>query len=170
MMLKSLILLLGLFGFIGCLEKKKCPEISYDKSFLDSIIKNCDTSYTKAYKPNEFAIAEYFISRRDSTVCQLMKAQDSTIRQIIIARNNIRIYFAECFPQGQLKAKLLFNRQGNYEGEGIYYYENGCVRYSGNFHNGLYTGEWKNFDSNGKLTSIDKYNESGQLQSSVSVQ
>ena len=169
-MLNWLIFLISLLGLVSCTGKNKCTKITADQLFLDSIMKGSDSSYTKAYRPNEFAIAEYYINRKDSTICQLMKAEDSSIRQVIIVRNHIRIYSAEYFPHGQLKAKLHFNNEGNYEGEGIFYHENGCVRYSGNFHNGLYTGEWKNFNTKGKLTSIDKYDESGQLQSSVSTQ
>jgi antitoxin component YwqK of YwqJK toxin-antitoxin module len=138
-----------------------------EQIFLDSVKNNSDSFYSKPYKPTEFAVAEYYVSRKDSTICQIMKGKDSSIRQVIITRKKMRIYAAEYFPNGQLKAKFTFNTVGNFEGRGIFYFENGCTRYSGNFHNGLYTGEWENFDSKGNLISTDIYDQNGQLEKTL---
>ncbi|NOU37767.1 MAG: hypothetical protein HOO89_03585 [Ferruginibacter sp.] len=40
-----------------------------DMSWLDSIVKNSDTSYSKNYKRTDFVSANYYIAYKDSTTC-----------------------------------------------------------------------------------------------------
>ena len=59
--------------------------------------------------------------------------------------------------------KIPLNELGQKDGKSITYYNDGTVKSEGNFKNGLYLGDWKNFDENGKLMTIDSYNSNGNL-------
>lgn len=149
----------------GCKEQRKAvsaQNIYPDKIMLDSISLASDTFYSKKYPRSDFATAEYFESKKDSTVTQVMKDKDSVIRQIIIARNKTRTYFAQFYPNAQLMAKYMLDEFGQYNGPSEEYYENGHIKRSGEYSNGLYSGSWKNYDENGTFLSTDLYDENGQ--------
>ncbi len=152
--------------FFSCTQQKPSSKeiITVDKNWLDSIINKSDTSWKKPYRNNEYVSAEYYIDKKDSIVTQLMKDSAKTIRQINIAKyDNVRIFFAEYYSNGQLKARLPLDTKGRYNGPGKFFYENGYVRSKGNFNHGFYYGEWKNFDEMGNQISTDKYDENGQM-------
>ena len=130
---------------------------------LDSAKQKADTSFSKKYRTEEFAQADYYVNRRDSTYCQIMKDTGGTIRQVIMAKKDIRFFTSEYFDNGQLKAKLPFDKNGKFDGQAEYYFENGCVRSSGSFVHGFFHGEWKNYDEHGNLISVDSYNDNGEL-------
>jgi antitoxin component YwqK of YwqJK toxin-antitoxin module len=157
---------------VSCSENKPTREIiKIDIAWLDSIKNRSDTSWIKPYRNKEFTTAEYYIDRKDSVVTQLMKDSSGTIRQINISRyNNIRLFFGEYYSNGQLKASLPLDSLGKYNGPCKYYYETGQIKSEGTYSHGFLSGEWKNFNPKGKLTSVDKYDESGQLQNSVPAQ
>jgi len=155
--------LLPALFFFGCNVKNSCQRITVDNGLLDSVKKKMDTSYSKAYRSQEFATAEYYINEKDSTVCQLMRDTANQIRQVIIAKKEKKIFTAEYYANGQLKARLPFDNSGNLNGEGEFYFETGCVKSKGVFHNGLYYGQWENYDQSGKHVSTDQYDINGQL-------
>jgi antitoxin component YwqK of YwqJK toxin-antitoxin module len=138
--------------------------IKINKAWLDSIKNKSDTSWTKRYRNKDFVTAEYYVDKKDSIVTQLMKDSAGIIRQIIIARyDNTRLFFAEYYSNGQLKARLPLDSIGKYNGQAKYYYQNGQVKSEGTFTHGFFSGQWKNCDEKGKLISKDEYDENGQL-------
>ena len=155
--------LASVFIFLSCRNNNVCSRLTVDDNLLDSVKKKSDTSYTKRYRNKEFAVAEYYINRKDTTVCQLMKDTTNQIRQIIIAKKDVKLYTAEYYSNGQLKAHLPLDEAGRVSGEGEFYFENGCVRSKGSFHHGLYYGEWKNYNETGETASRDEYDSNGQL-------
>ena len=134
---------------------------------LDSVEQKADTTYTRKYRTEEFAFADYFINRRDSTACQVMKDTGGVVRQVIMLNRGVRFFTAEYFDNGQLKAKLPFDKNGKFDGPAEYYFENGCVMRSGSFVHGFFHGDWKNFDESGSLVAVDSYDENGQLVNTV---
>ena len=134
-----------------------------NRPWLDSIIKNSDSSYTKPYKRTDFVTAVFYINKKDSSVCQLMKDSADSIRQIIIAKNNVRSFFAQYYANGVLQASLPLDQFGQHHGTATFYYEDGSIQSTGNFNHGLKTGDWKVYDEKGKLTATDKYDNNGQL-------
>jgi antitoxin component YwqK of YwqJK toxin-antitoxin module len=150
----------------ACSEQtiSKKEVIHIKKEWLDSIIHTSDTSWIKPYRNNEFVSAEYFVNKKDSIVTQLMKDSAGTIRQVSIAKyDQVRLFFAEYYANGQLKAKLPLDGLGKNDGAGCYYYENGQIKSEGIFHHGLFAGQWKNYGEKGKLISTDEYDSNGQL-------
>lgn len=135
---------------------------------LDSVKKKSDTSFTKKYRTAEFDMADYYVNRRDSSYCQVMKDNHGNIRQIIMAKKEIRFFTAEFYENGQLKGRLCFDKDGKLDGPGEYYFENGCAKSRGIFHHGLFSGDWKNFDEKGKLVSTERYDSNGQLIKTIS--
>ena len=129
-----------------------------NKAWLDSIIKSSDSSYVKPYYRSDFVTAWYYINKKDSTLCQLMKDSTGIIRQIIVTKKDIRTYFASYYANGRLQVKLLMDEFGQYHGSATYYYKDGSIQSNGAYLHGLKTGQWKNFDTKNKLVSTDNYN------------
>ena len=81
----------------------------------------------------------------------------------VVAHNktkNDKVFFAiEYFPNGQARGKLPEKINGEYNGQVRYYYEYGRVKSEGQFKKGLWSGEWKNYDKDGHLISIDDYGD-----------
>jgi antitoxin component YwqK of YwqJK toxin-antitoxin module len=166
-------LLCFVIGCYSCSEKNKVTKeiIRANIKWLDSIKQKADTTWTKPYRNNEFVTAEYYVDRKDSIVTQLMKDAVGTIRQINIAKyDNIRLFFAEYYANGQLKAHLPLDELGKYNGEAKYYYDDGSIKSAGLFNHGMYSGEWKNYNEKGELISTDQYDSNGQLLKSISAQ
>ena len=131
-----------------------------DTRFIDSIIKKSDSTYTKKYKRPDFVTADYYISKKDSTIAQVMRDSAKQIRQVISTRKNIRTHFAQYYENGQIMATLSFDTNGQYHGPAIYYYSNGSIKSSGNYNHGLSTGTWQEFDDAGVVTKL-KYDTNG---------
>ncbi len=131
-----------------------------DKLWLDSIVKNSDSTYSKKYRTNDFVIAEYYLFKRDSSVCQVMKDSSKTIRQIIISKKNKRTYFAQYFANGQLMADIKLDNFGQPDGDATYYFENGLIKSTGKYNHGLAAGQWKEFDEKNSAVIIS-YDSNG---------
>lgn len=151
---------------VGCRQAKKpsASVIRVDLHWLDSVKQKADTVWSKPYRSEDFATADYYVDRKDSIVTQVMKDINGTIRQIIAAKyDNIRRYVANYYPNGQLMAKLPLDSLGRYHGKAETYYPNGMLKSSGFYEHGFYTGEWLNYDSTGKSWPTDRYDANGQL-------
>lgn len=162
-LLSFLVISVVMFSCSGNSEKRPDAKKSIDQHFLDSVISNSDSTYEKPYKRLDFVTAVYYINKIDSTVSQLMKDSAEKIRQFSIAKNNVRIYFVEFYPNGQVKADLRFDEFGQNHKAAKYYYENGKVESEGVYDHGLKTGEWKNYNEEGNVISIDTYDTNGQV-------
>jgi antitoxin component YwqK of YwqJK toxin-antitoxin module len=159
--MKIIIPLLCLISCFGCSQKDNSKKL--DKNWLDSIAKASDSSYSKPYYRSDFVTAQYYINKKDSIVCQLMKDSGGNIRQIIIAKKDIRTFFGQYYTNGNLQADLPLDEFGQFHGTGIFYFENGKVQSSGTFTHGLKTGQWKVFDEKGKTIATDEYDKNGQI-------
>ncbi|MEP7254842.1 MAG: hypothetical protein ABI666_03645 [Ferruginibacter sp.] len=149
----------------SCTEQNSNNKVSlktFNRTWLDSIIKLSDSSYIKPYKRSDFVTAIFYINNKDSSICQVMKDSAGIIRQIIIAKKDIRTFLGQYYTNGQLQAELPLDEFGQYHGAAIFYYENGNIKSSGDYVHGLKTGQWKIFNEKGKLVSTDTYNKNGQ--------
>ena len=156
-----------LYCFIsGCQPGKNntihAQQIPVDTAMLDSIKANADSVYTKEYPRTDLVTAEYFVNHKDSTITQVMKDIKGTIRQVIVEKNKIRIYFAKFYPNGQMVAKYYLDNFGQYNDSSKEFFENGFLKSEGIYKNGLHSGKWKNFDSTGSYISTNEYNQNGQ--------
>ncbi len=160
----KIVLFLSVFMLFlfSCIQQNGNSKILAN-SFIDSIIRSSDSSYEKPYYRTDFVTASYYTNKKDSTVCQLMKDSADIIRQIIIAKKDIRIFFGSYYKNGQLQADLPLDEFGQYHGTGTFYYEDGNLQSTGSFNQGLKTGTWKVYDEKGKLTATDTFDKNGQL-------
>jgi antitoxin component YwqK of YwqJK toxin-antitoxin module len=147
---------------LSCNHPKK-PATNLDQDWLNSIIEKSDSSYSKPYYRTDFVMAYYYINKKDSTLCQMMKDSAGLIRQIIITKKDIRTFFGQYYSNGQLQAELPLDNYGHYHGPATYYYKNGIIQSRGIYKNGLKNGKWDNYDEKGKLISLEEYDEIGQL-------
>ena len=159
-------LIIILFIFFGCTNQGKKNITStknINRAWLDSVIKHSDSTYTEPYQRTDFVTAVFYINKKDSSVCQLMKDSADSIRQIIIAKKDVRTFFAQYYPNGGLQADLPLDAFGQYHGTGIFYYADGNLQSQGNFTHGIKTGPWKIYDEKGKLTATDDFDKNGQI-------
>jgi len=152
----------------SCTEQKKEPTASrakktIDKHWLDSIIAGSDSNSSKPYGRPDFVTATSYFNKKDSTICQLMKDSAGTVRQVIVAKKNIRLFFAQYYDNGQLQANLPLDLTGQYHGKATYYFANAVVEQEGNYVHGFKRGIWKSFNHEGELLATDEYNDKGQL-------
>ena len=135
-----------------------------DHHWLDSVIKqHSDSTYSKPYKRTDFVTAYWYINKKDTSVCQVMKDSADTVRQVIIAKKNVRIFFAQYFANGQLQATFPLDQFGQYHGATTTYFKNGNIESTGNYLHGLKTGNWKNYNEKAVLVTTDEYNNDGQV-------
>ncbi|MFT3909069.1 MAG: hypothetical protein QM737_06545 [Ferruginibacter sp.] len=162
----SLLFLTVIISFFSCKQKSNASfhMLTVNLKMLDSIKQHSDSIYEKPYKRTDFVNAEYFVSKKDSTITQIMKDSSGTIRQVIIEKAKHRVYFAEFYSNGQQKFRINLDAFGQYDGAAEEYNSNGSLKRSGTYNHGLHAGKWKNFDEEGKYVSTDEYNENGQQQ------
>jgi antitoxin component YwqK of YwqJK toxin-antitoxin module len=160
---KFLIFLL-IMGIYSCEPKRAVHAVEKpdEKQLLDSIAKEADSVYSKPYNASGFTTAEYMVNSKDSTITQVMKDTAGNTLQVTIVKNKRRIYFAPYYPNGQLKASYAFDQYGQYNGAAEEYWENGLVKEAGYYKGGLREGEWKNYDSSGRLSGTVYYDKNGQ--------
>lgn len=150
----------------GCQHRQTTqqPKLTVDITMLDSIRDHSDSTYTKPYKRTDFVTAEYFISKKDSTITQVMKDSAKHIRQVVIEKNKRRIYIAEFYSNGQLMFKNELDDYGQFNGESKEFYETGILKRAGVYKSGFHIGKWKNYNEEGNYVSTEEYNENGQAE------
>ncbi len=166
-MITMKVLLLPLSVLFCCCNQpngnSKALKRTFNQHMIDSVIKNGDSSYAKPYKRTDFVNVYFYINKKDSSICQLMKDSSGTIRQMIIARKNIRTFFAQYYENGQLQADLPLDEFGQYHGTATYYYADGHIQSNGKYRHGLKKGIWTNYNEKGNLLSKAEYDSIGQL-------
>jgi antitoxin component YwqK of YwqJK toxin-antitoxin module len=153
------VLILSVFG---CTKKNGNSKVLAGY-FIDSIIKHSDSSYEKPYYRTDFVTATYYLNKKDSTVCQLMKDSAGNIRQVIITKKDTRIFFGSYYKNGQLQADMPLDAFGQFHGAGKFFYEDGSLQSTGNYTHGFKTGDWKVYDEKGKVTATDSYDSNGNI-------
>ncbi|HMU45517.1 MAG TPA: hypothetical protein PKC72_04065 [Chitinophagaceae bacterium] len=163
--LKFLLVVLFIF-LVGC-KKSGNPDEPFvnnklNNSWLEKIIRNSDSTHTKPYFRREFVTASYYINKKDSTLCQVMRDSSEKVRQVIITKNDIRTFFSQYYPNGQAVFINHLKEDGKFEGDAVNYYLNGKVKSKGEYHDGLYSGVWEYYDENGRLIRKEEYDSNGQ--------
>jgi antitoxin component YwqK of YwqJK toxin-antitoxin module len=163
--MRIILIILSSIFFMSCNDERNVTPklVGVNHDWLDSVMKSSDTNYVKKYGTAKFANAEYYINKKDTTFCQVMKDASDSVRQIILTKNNRRSFFTEFYPNGQLIAQLTLDTFGQYNGPSKYYYQNGIIESEGEYNNGLKKGNWKNYNESGKLLTITEYNSNGQV-------
>lgn len=147
---------------IGCTHKNKNAQL-LTNGLIDSIEKHSDSSYQKPYYRTDFVTATYYLNKKDSTVCQVMKDSAGKIRQVIITKKDTRIFFGSYYKNSQLQADLPLDEFGQYHGTGKFFYEDGTLQSTGNYTHGFKTGDWKVYDEKGNETATDNFDANGNL-------
>ena len=157
--------ILTIFGLLiiivscGQTNKSDIEVIKFDAKIIDHLRRTSDTTYSEHVGRTDFYTVEYFVNRRDSVITKIFKDSIGNVVAQNKARND-KVFFAiEYFPNGQVMGKLPEKIDGEYSGIARYYYEDGRVKSEGQFKKGLWSGEWKNYDKNGTLISIDDYGD-----------
>jgi antitoxin component YwqK of YwqJK toxin-antitoxin module len=96
-----------------------------------------------------------------------MKDLSDSIRQIIVTKNNKRIFIAEYYGNGQLVTKLSLDTFGQYHGPATWFYENGYKESEGEYVHGFKKGEWKNYNQQGESTGKSEYDSNGNIVGAV---
>ena len=148
--MKVSILIASLFWIISCTEhteRSALEPVLINLARIDSIRANSDTGYSRIIGAEEFYSAEQWISKDGLTTTKILKDTIGRVSALVQFKGNVRIAYEEYYPEGQLKARLPLNSQGQYEGSATYYYPNGRIKSSGSYVNGFFNGSWKTFGS-----------------------
>ena len=151
---------------VGCAEQtneNKVSKRNIDQTWLDSIIKTSDSSYVMQYSRTDFVTAAFYVNKKDSSLCQVMKDSAGNTRQIIIAKKGVRTFFAQYYSNGNLQVHLPLDEFGKHHGHATFYYQDGTVQSTGNFNHGFKAGQWKVYDDEGKLIATDSFDKNGLL-------
>lgn len=155
----QLLTLILIVFVVSCKNKViTTKRVSYiDMKWIDSIVKNSDSSYTKNYYRKDIATAAYYISKRDSAMLEIMRDSSQNIKRFLLTHNQIMKRTAEFYDNGQLMVDVLFDDNGNAEGKTVTYYNNGKVKSKGIYKGGIKVGKWLEFLEDGKeiLTNYD---------------
>ncbi len=163
--MKYFFLITLIWPLFSCNSKNSGKEVvKIRKQWLDSIIKKSDTSWTKPYRNKEYVMSDYYVDKKDSIVTQIMRDSLNTIRQILIAKYDMRRkFYGEYYSNGQLMALLPLDSMGRYNGEARQYYEDGRIKAEGNYYQGFFAGKWSYYSKSGKFLRMEEYDSSGTL-------
>lgn len=134
-----------------------------NKAWLQRIVTGSDSSYSKPYFRRDFVTAWYYVNKKDSTLCQVMRDSSQHVRQVVIEKNGVRTFFSRFYPDGQALVIVSLNTRGQFHGEATRFYPDGTLQSKGRYQDGLYAGSWEYYDEKGKLTRKEEYGTDGQL-------
>jgi hypothetical protein len=67
------------------------------------IKQHSDSNYIKPYKRTDFVTAAFYINKKESSVCQIMKDSANCIRQVIIEKNGSRSFFTQYYAMASYR-------------------------------------------------------------------
>jgi hypothetical protein len=153
----------------GCGNGAKSPSpievVKIDTAVVAEIVSHYDSTFTEIRPHSDWRYIEHYVTGASS---ENVIARDSQKKIVaIMRRRNGRNYFVEeYYPSGQSRGKVTLNSDGDLEGPVKYYYEDGRVSCTGRYGRALSpVGEWRRYDSHGRLTSIEHYSSAGRLES-----
>lgn len=161
----SVIIVLSCFSVIGCKQNADKPAVDgkLNKTWLKKLEQESDSIYHKPYFRRDFVTAWYYFNKKDKTVCNEMRDSSENVRQVIITKNDIRTYYAQYYPDGQILSAASVGKNGEFEGDAVNYYPDGKIKSKGSYSNGLYSGTWETYDENGKLQLKEEYDSNGSV-------
>jgi antitoxin component YwqK of YwqJK toxin-antitoxin module len=143
----------------GQTKKSDIEVIKFDTEIINDLNKSSDTVYSEHIGRTDFFTVDYYVNSEDSVTTKLFKDSIGNVVAYNKTKNNKVFFVIEYFPNGQVRGKLPEKIDEEYNGPARYYYEDGRVKSEGQFKKGLWSGEWKNYDKNGNLISIDDYGD-----------
>jgi antitoxin component YwqK of YwqJK toxin-antitoxin module len=165
-MKQLLLILLITAGVVACRNGKISAREIYmapGKEWLDSTHKASDTTFSKKYGGIEFYTTEFNVNKKAGTFTQVMLDSMGHITQIIVTKDKKRVLFKEYYTNGQARSNISLDSNGQFNGLAKYYYEDGRIQKEGNYKNGVFSGDWNNYDKDGYATTIEKYGKEGEL-------
>ncbi len=150
---------LVLIMMLEACQHKQRPLGKLDKQWIDSIIHASDSNFSKPYYRTDFVTAIYYLNKKDSTICQIMKDSSNNIRQITVMNKDQRTFFGQYYKNGNMLADIPLDAYGQFHGKALYYYESGIVQAQGQFLHGVKIGEWQYFTPAGKPEKKESYDK-----------
>jgi antitoxin component YwqK of YwqJK toxin-antitoxin module len=156
MKLNSLLLALAILGIIGC-ESSSSPEVQ--SKFENGEIENeinwinkSDSTYllNKYDEDGTLVFTTTYVSGEKVKVKAVYP--NGAIRGLSMYENELRVYSAEYFENGQRMGLVPQRLNGRIDGQVTYFYEDGSVRGTGFYSNGTVDSIWRDFDEQGTIT------------------
>lgn len=161
-MKKSIFIMTFALLLLGCTSEKEKSAIEIIK-YDDQLVKNIRTAYDTTITENpmrkDFWKIEYYL--KDSVESRIITDSLGNIVAISQFTNNIRTFVEEYFPNGQLRVKHNFP-PGKIDGPVTVFYQDGQIKSTGQWADFKQVGEWKYYNSRGRLDSIVWYNDKGK--------
>ena len=121
-----------------------------------------DSIFIEYPKRKDFWSIEHYLIQPDKENL-IFKDSIGNVVGLIKRINGKNYEGGEYYPNGQLIGKINYSEPGVIDGKATYYYEDGRVRTEGIWEAMNRIGKWKNYDKNGKLISIELYDQTGKM-------
>jgi hypothetical protein len=143
-------------------ETSEIQVIKFDKKLIDSLKSASDTTYSTVIGRHDFYTADFYVTKRDSIITKILKDTLGNVVGLNKSKNGVVFFAAEYYPNGQLIGKTQF-KPGAIDGPATYYYSDGRIKTTGQWHNYAQIGKWKNYKENGELKEVVYYDSSGNI-------
>ncbi|MFN6945837.1 MAG: toxin-antitoxin system YwqK family antitoxin [Cytophagaceae bacterium] len=163
------LLIILLFGQ-SCSQKERSEIeiVKCDENLVKEITSTYDSTYIENPHIKDFWTIEHYLI--DSIKENIILKDSLNNIVVIVKRENGKNYFSgEFYSNGQLKGDIKYSSPGTIDGPAKYYYDDGRVRSIGIWKEFKMVGEWKNYDNNGWLESIEYYDRNGELIKKVKI-
>ena len=143
-------------------EHSKIEVIKFDPRLIDTLTKDSDTSYTEFIGSEDLYSADYYITKSDSLVTKILKDSVGNVIGLNKSRKGEVFFAAEYYPNGQIIGKTDFP-PGKVDGSATYYYPDGRIKSTGQWHDFKQTGIWKEYTEQGQLREVVHYDNDGNI-------
>lgn len=128
---------------------------------LTQIQSIADTAHNEYNKDSTVRYETYRLG--PNTIAYVSYSGD-TLLAIGRKTNGVITALGEYYSNGQLVGKVNFKVNGQIDGPATYYHKDGRIRATGQFKDGIRTGEWKDYNPIGQLVTTRTYNDKGELE------
>jgi len=136
--------------------------IKFDKKLIDSLQNASNTTYSVFIGQHDFYTEDFYVTKKDNIITKILKDSLGNVVGLNKSKSGVMFFSAEYYPNGQLKGKTQF-KPGTIDGPAIYYYSDGRIKSTGQWHNYAQSGTWKNYKKNGELEEVAYYDSSSNI-------
>jgi antitoxin component YwqK of YwqJK toxin-antitoxin module len=101
-----------------------------------------------------------FVAGLISCTEEIVMTETEIGNDLLYTKDNVRPYTGKCkvvYPNTEMVKEVLTFRKGRLNGDALYYYRNGNIKWKGCYKDGFISGRWEYWDENGKIMYVVNY-------------
>ena len=146
--MKKLLIIIVVFISCNLNNNSKVVAHKLNKDSLNTVLKGFTLINIDTTAQSDFYYTYNYKSNTDSTLIRILFDSLKNISGINKNKNEVNLFVAEYYTNGQIKGDVPLNKDGEVDGLATYYYEDGRLRRLGYWKRNLQVGEWKEYDKN----------------------